>query len=103
MGKNPIKSRDDKKIKDKLFSKGCRNIILALLAKERRWKELEKIEDKRTVSECIDLLISLNFVRPIIDYSESPKGVKKYKLTDKGQKFAEKLKEITEIVENIIL
>ena len=83
---------------DRVFSRGCRSLLLALLEKDRRWSELEKIADKRTVSECIDLLIKLGFVKATIGYSESPKGIKKYALTKKGATFAQKLKELSNLL-----
>jgi tRNA nucleotidyltransferase/poly(A) polymerase len=83
---------------DRVFSRGCRSLLLALLEKDRRWSELEKIADKRTVSECIDLLIELGFVKATIDYSESPKGIKKYALTKRGTIFAQKLKELSNLL-----
>ncbi|WP_457548709.1 hypothetical protein [Archaeoglobus sp.] len=83
---------------ERVFSKGCRSLLLALLEKERRWSELEKVVDKRTVSECIDLLIELGFVKAIIDYTESTKGVKKYTLTERGLEFAKKLKELSNLL-----
>ena len=87
---------------ERVYSKGCRTILLALLEKDLRWKDLEKIVDKRTVSECIDLLMSIGFVEAKIDYSESSKGVKKYTLTEKGRIFARKLSELNNILSNAV-
>ncbi len=88
---------------NKIYSKGCRRILLALLEKERRWRDLERIEDKRTVSQCIDVLIKLGLAKPYIDYSESVKGVKKYKLTKKGVELATRLKELEDFFEKEIV
>lgn len=90
------------KIKRRVYSKGCRNILLALLEKEMRWSDLGKIEDGKTVSECIDLLISIGFVEPVIDFNSSVKGVKKYKLTKKGLIFVEHLKEADKILKQAL-
>jgi len=87
---------------DRVYNKGCRYILLALLEKDLRWKDLEKIVDKRTVSECIDLLINIGFVEAKIDYSESPKGVKKYTLTERGRLFAQKLRELDHLLSDAI-
>ena len=74
-------------------------LILALSEGPKRWSELEKIMNKRLVSESLKELIGLN----VVGTEEHQKGLQKvniYYLTDYGRLVLKKLEELEAILES---
>ena len=77
----------------KLAKTGNFKILLALLDSPKRWSDLEKIVDKKTLSQGINELIEAKLIKPTL-LEDSPKGSKAYVLTDFGRFVLKKLEEI---------
>ena len=79
----------------KLSKTGNFRILRSLLEGPKRWSELEKIVDKKTLSFSINELIETGLIEPVL-LKDSPKGSKAYVLTDFGRFVLQKLEEIEE-------
>ena len=83
------------KILKKIAKTGNFRILLALSEGPKRWSDLEKVVDKKTLSYGINELVKLDLIKPTI-LDDSPKGSKAYVLTDFGRFVLRKLEEIEE-------
>lgn len=79
----------------RISKSGNFRILTVLLDGPKRWSELEKVVDKKTLSFGINELIDAGLIKPIL-LEDSPKGSKAYVLTDFGRFVLEKLEEIEE-------
>ena len=84
----------------KVSKTGNFRILLALLEGPKRWSDLEKVVDKKTLSYGINELIETGLIKPIL-LEDSPKGSKAYVLTEFGMFILKKLEEIERYLERL--
>ena len=82
----------------KLSKTGNFKVLITLIDGPKKWKDLEKIIDKKTLSQSIKELLKMKLIEPVIIY-DSPTGSKAYELTPLGRYIVKKLEELEKISE----
>ena len=69
----------------KITKTGNLKILFSLAESSKKWSQLEKITDKKTLSKSIKELLDLGLIQVSITY-DTPTGSKVYELTPLGKK-----------------
>ncbi|AGK60968.1 transcriptional regulator, HxlR family [Archaeoglobus sulfaticallidus PM70-1] len=77
----------------KLSKTGNFKILIALNDGSKRWSQLEKLADKKTLSKSINELFDLGLIEATIIH-DTPTGSKAYQLSPLGKKVVQLLEQI---------
>ncbi len=81
------------KLLKKITKTGNFRVLIALNKGSKRWSQLEKITDKKTLSNSVNELFQLGLIEATI-INDTPTGSKAYQLTPLGQKVVQLLEQI---------
>ena len=77
----------------KITKTGNFKVLIALSKGSKRWSQLEKLTDKKTLSNSINELFQLGLIEATI-IKDTPTGSKAYQLTPLGKKVVQLLEQI---------